>query len=77
MTTSPEFTIYIKVGALGHSEEKTETLTLTWDPNLPEEINLAQLQLRAQILQTRLSAHLMELFAEAGPQFLSGLTETD
>ncbi|URP22224.1 hypothetical protein SEA_BIG4_191 [Microbacterium phage Big4] len=76
MTNATDFTIYFKVGAIGRRDEKTETLTISWDPSLSFEENQAKLAMRVQVTQMRLQAHLTELMADAGPEFLKALSET-
>ncbi|UDL16414.1 hypothetical protein SEA_ZOOMAN_173 [Microbacterium phage Zooman] len=76
MTNAEEFTIYFKVGAIGRRDEKTETLTIRWDPSLSSEENQARLALRVQVTQMRLQAILTELLADAGPEFMRALSET-
>ena len=76
MTNSNDFTIYFKVGAIGRRNEKTETLTISWDPSLSFEENQSRIALRVQVTQMRLQAHLTELLADAGPELLRALSET-
>lgn len=74
---TPELTIYIKMGAIGLTEERQETFTITWDPNISDEQNQAIMLLRAQVMQARLQANMLEILAAAGPEFLKAFGDED
>ena len=71
MTKAFNLSLFYTVGKTGdEANAKTETLDMSWDTDLSDEENQANLELRAKIVQMRLQAHVTELLADSAPEFM-------